>query len=72
MCKIPDCPANTGGTCWGNLTDVEKEVVRELRTTLNIYSEMQLPMMMHVSENAWRAITGVIKDRIYQITGSKQ
>lgn len=71
-CEIPDCPELTGGTCWLQLTATEKEVVRELRTTLNIYAEMELPMMLHVPEGAWHAIRSVITDRIYQISGSKR
>lgn len=70
-CEIPDCPEHTGGTCFKQLTAPEKEVVRELRTTRNVFRQFKADGLSEFSEIGWRMIFGTLDDRIEQITGTR-
>ena len=70
-CAIPDCPEQYGGRCFMDMRDCDREVVRELRTTRQVYKNFKLDGLAGAEPMWWHAIINVLDDRIEQLTGSR-
>lgn len=80
ICASVDCPERTGGKCWAELGEINREVVRELRVIRQLYDrlesdhlidKMETPEREYVTWRGWKMIRNPISDRIEEITGSR-